>query len=84
VPGPSSESQRERFPEIATRPDEAEDDVFAFMAFSMDHWPKLSSTNSLARVNKEIKRRTHVVGIFPNNAAAMHLTRAALLEQHDE
>jgi transposase-like protein len=64
--------------------DSAEDDVLAFMSFPKEHWPQLASTNSLERLNKEIKRRSRVVGIFPNNAAIMRLVGTLLAEQTDE
>jgi transposase-like protein len=64
--------------------DEAETDVLAYMSFPADHWPKIHSTNGLERLNGEIKRRTEVVGIFPNDAAIVRLVGAILLEQNDE
>ena len=64
--------------------DEAEDDVLAHLAFPKEHWPQLHSTNPLERLNGEIKRRTEVVGIFPNEAAITRLVGAILLEQNDE
>ena len=64
--------------------DTAEEDVLAFMAFPREHRPKIHSTNLLERVNGEIKRRTDVVGIFPNEAAVTRLVGAILLEQNDE
>jgi putative transposase len=64
--------------------DEAEGDVLAHMDFPAEHWSKLHSTNGLDRLNGEIKRRTDVVGIFPNDQAIVRLVGAILLEQNDE
>ena len=64
--------------------DEAEPDVLAYMTFPKQHRHKLHSTNPLERLNGEIKRRTEVVGIFPNEAAIVRLVGAILLEQNDE
>ena len=62
----------------------AEDDLLAFYRFPAAHWSKLRSTNPLERVNREIGRRADVVGIFPNNASAIRLAGALLIEQNDE
>jgi putative transposase len=75
---------RPRFRDLAALMDQAETDVLAFMAFPRQHWPKLHSTNPLERLNKEVKRRADVVGIFPNQASITRLVGAILLEQNDE
>jgi transposase-like protein len=79
-----TEALRDRAPKLAAMMDEARDDVLAYTIFPKEHWPQLASTNPLERLNKEIKRRSDVVGIFPNDRAVVRLVGALMLEQNDE
>jgi len=73
-----------QFPDVATMLENAAEDLLAFTTFPQAHWRKLWSTNPLERLNGEIKRRTNVVGIFPNDAAVARLVTAVVVEAHDE
>jgi putative transposase len=73
-----------KFPDVATMLLDARADVCAFASFPRAHWTKIWSTNSIERLNAEIKRRTRVVGIFPNDASALRLITAVCVEAHEE
>ena len=79
-----ADQMRPKLPKLAGLMDDAEPDVLAYMAFPKEHRAKLYSTNPIERLNGEIKRRTNVVGIFPNEASITRLIGAILLEQNDE
>ncbi len=78
------ERLRKPLPRVAALLEEAEEDVLAFYGFPVDHWAKLRSTNPLERVNREIGRRTDVVGIFPNDRSLIRLAASVVIEQNDE
>jgi putative transposase len=79
-----ADALRDRAPKLAELMDEAREDVLAYTAFPKEHWPQIASTNPLERLNGEIKRRSNVVGIFPNDRAVVRLVGALMLEQNDE
>ena len=73
-----------QLPKVEQMMREAREDLLAFAGFPQQHWRKIWSTNPLERVNREVKRRTEVVGVFPNPAALLRLSGAVLVEIHDE
>jgi transposase-like protein len=78
------ESLEKRWPKAAQLLTAAEDDILAYMAFPKEHWARIYSTNPLERLNKEIRRRTDVVGVFPNDEAVLRLAGTVLIEVSDE
>jgi putative transposase len=79
-----AQAMRGRWPKAAEVVAAAEEDVVAYMAFPQEHWTRIYSTNPLGRLNEEVKRRTNVVGVFPDEASAIRLVGSVLLELWDE
>ena len=82
--GVVADALREKQPKLGALMDASREDVLAYMDFPREHWPQIASTNPLERVNREIKRRADVVGIFPNDDAIIRLVGALMLETNDE
>ena len=82
--GDALERLERPLPKVAAMLERAEEDLLAFYAFPADHWRKLRSTNPLERLNREIGRRTDVVGIFPDDASLIRLATSLVIEQNDE
>ena len=79
-----ADALREKQPKLGAMMDASREDVLAYMGFPREHWAQIASTNPLERVNKEVKRRSDVVGIFPNDDAIIRLVGALMIEQNDE
>jgi len=79
-----ADALRERQPKLSAMMDASREDVLAYMDFPKEHWPQIASTNPLERLNREVKRRADVVGIFPNDEAVLRLVGAQMLEINDE
>jgi hypothetical protein len=79
-----ADALREKQPKLGALMDASREDVLAYMSFPREHWTQIASTNPLERVNREIKRRADVIGIFPNDAAIARLVGALMLETNDE
>ena len=82
--GSVADALRERFSKLAELMDASREDVLVYMSFPREHWAQIASTNPLERLNGEVKRRSDVVGIFPNARAVIRLVGALMLEQNDE
>ena len=79
-----ADALREKQPKLGALMDASRDDVLAYMSFPREHWTQIASTNPLERVNREVKRRADVIGIFPNDEAIVRLVGALMLETNDE
>ena len=79
-----ADALREKQPKLGALMDASRDDVLAYMSFPREHWAQIASTNPLERVNREVKRRADVIGIFPNDEAIIRLVGALMLETNDE